>query len=199
MDAGAAGFSSTHSPTHFDSADRPVPSPAVEPRRAQGARRGGRPRRRRLASPTCPARPSAASRPTTRQLLIEMSLLSRHAGDHPGPRRPLEGRRAHRRLGQRQALRRRGHRPGRRRVLDGDVEAVQPHLQPRRRHQALRGRAAAQPPLHRGVDGRRSGSRSSPTRRSATPSATRSTTRTAIPTPGPRCRRRAGRCCTSTR
>src|SRR4051794_2292039 len=26
MDAGAAGFSSTHSPTHFDSADRPVPS-----------------------------------------------------------------------------------------------------------------------------------------------------------------------------
>jgi N-acyl-D-amino-acid deacylase len=26
MDAGAAGFSSTHSPTHFDAADRPVPS-----------------------------------------------------------------------------------------------------------------------------------------------------------------------------
>ncbi len=26
MEAGAAGFSSTHSPTHFDSADRPVPS-----------------------------------------------------------------------------------------------------------------------------------------------------------------------------
>jgi N-acyl-D-aspartate/D-glutamate deacylase len=26
VDAGAAGFSSTHSPTHFDSADRPVPS-----------------------------------------------------------------------------------------------------------------------------------------------------------------------------
>ena len=40
MAAGAAGLlARTHSPTHFDSADRPVPSRLVEPRRAEGARR----------------------------------------------------------------------------------------------------------------------------------------------------------------
>ena len=107
------------------------------------------------------------------------------AGDHPGPRRPLEGRRPHRGLGQRQALRRRGHRPGRGRVLDGHVEAVQPHLQPGRRHEALRGRAAAQPPLHRGDHGGGAPRARSPTPPSGTRSATRSTNPNRDPDAGP--------------
>ena len=67
MAAGAAGFSSTHSPTHFDSADRPVPLAAVEPRRAQGAlaRRPVAPGAAR--SPTSRAPPWAGSPPTTRR------------------------------------------------------------------------------------------------------------------------------------
>ena len=111
MAAGAAGFSSTHSPTHFDSADRPVPSrlSSLDELKAlaEAAGHAGGGSLAYLPGSAVggitPDDEAAAHRPVAPVA---------HAGDHPGPRRPLEGRRAHRWLGQRQALRRRGHRPG---------------------------------------------------------------------------------------
>ena len=199
MEAGAAGLQ-LHPLAHPLRLRRPAGAvAAVEPRRAQGAHRGGRSRRRRLASPTCRAPRSAASRPRTRQLLIEMSLLSRMPViiQGLGARSKVDAPTA-------------GWDNAKRFVDEATAQGAAVYSmamsKPFNRTFNLadgtklyEGALAAQPPLHRGVDGGRSGWRSSPTRRSATRCATPSTTRTAIPTPVPRCRRPAGRCCTSTR
>ncbi len=76
MAAGAAGFSSTHSPTHFDSADRPVPSrlSSLDELKALSEAAG------RSGSGSLAYLPGSAVGGITaddEQLLIEMSLLSR--------------------------------------------------------------------------------------------------------------------------
>ena len=140
MGAGAAGFSSTHSPTHVDTADRPVPSRLSSLAELQGA--GGRGRSGGDGSIAyLPGSAVGGITPDDEDLLVELSLSARLPVDDPGARRPVEGRRSDRGLGQRQALRRRRHRRRRRRVLDGDDQAVQPDLLPRGRHEALRGRS----------------------------------------------------------
>ena len=166
---------------------RPASSSAWSPPRA---RPGAADR-----SPTCRCSAVGGITPDDEALLVRLSLSSRHAGRHPGPRRAIEGRRADGRVGQRQAVRRRSHRPGRGGVLARDVEAVQPHVQPRRRHDDVRGRARVQSHVHRRRGGRRSASRCSAIQPSATRSGTRSRTRTAIPAKGAdACRRRTGTC-----
>lgn len=76
MAAGAAGFSSTHSPTHFDSADRPVPSrlASLEELKAL-AEAAGRAGGGSLAY--LPGSAVGGITPEDEELLIEMSLLSR--------------------------------------------------------------------------------------------------------------------------
>jgi N-acyl-D-aspartate/D-glutamate deacylase len=76
MEAGAAGFSSTHSPTHFDSADRPVPSrlSSLDELKAL-AEAAGRAGGGSLAY--LPGSAVGGITPDDEQLLIEMSLLSR--------------------------------------------------------------------------------------------------------------------------
>jgi N-acyl-D-aspartate/D-glutamate deacylase len=76
MAAGAAGFSSTHSPTHFDSADRPVPSrlSSLDELKALSEAAG------RAGSGSLAYLPGSAVggiTPADEELLIEMSLLSR--------------------------------------------------------------------------------------------------------------------------
>ena len=76
MAAGAAGFSSTHSPTHVDSADRPVPSrlSSVDELKALAEAAG------RSGSGSLAYLPGSAVGGITaedEELLIEMSLLSR--------------------------------------------------------------------------------------------------------------------------
>ncbi len=76
MAAGAAGFSSTHSPTHVDSADRPVPSrlSSLDELRALVAATG------RSGSGSIAYLPGSAVggiTPDDEELLIELSLLSR--------------------------------------------------------------------------------------------------------------------------
>src|SRR5215218_10837471 len=76
MAAGAAGFSSTHSPTHFDSADRPVPSrlSSLDELKALSEAAG------HAGSGSLAYLPGSAVggiTPDDEQLLIEMSLLSR--------------------------------------------------------------------------------------------------------------------------
>jgi N-acyl-D-aspartate/D-glutamate deacylase len=76
MEAGAAGFSSTHSPTHFDSADRPVPSrlSSLDELKALSEAAG------RAGSGSLAYLPGSAVggiTPDDEELLIEMSLLSR--------------------------------------------------------------------------------------------------------------------------
>ncbi len=76
MAAGAAGFSSTHSPTHFDSADRPVPSrlSSFDELRTLAAATG------RSGSGSIAYLPGSAVGGITaddEELLIELSLLSR--------------------------------------------------------------------------------------------------------------------------
>ena len=76
MEAGAAGFSSTHSPTHFDSADRPVPSrlSSLEEltalSEAAGRAGGG-------SLAYLPGSAVGGITPEDEELLIEMSLRSR--------------------------------------------------------------------------------------------------------------------------
>ena len=123
------------SPTHFDSHDRPIPSRLADGRRSW--RRSSAPPAGPTAaggrSPTSRTRPSAASPPDDEELLVRMSLDARlpviiqGLGARSKVDAPTAG------LGQRQAVPRRGHRRGRRRLLDGDVEAVQPHVHARRR------------------------------------------------------------------
>ena len=76
MEAGAAGFSSTHSPTHFDSADRPVPSrlASLDELKAltEAAGRAGT-----GSVAYLPGSAVGGITPDDEQLLIEMSLLSR--------------------------------------------------------------------------------------------------------------------------
>ncbi len=76
MEAGAAGFSSTHSPTHFDSADRPVPSrlSSLDELKAltEAAGRGGP-----GSVAYLPGSAVGGITPEDEALLIEMSLLSR--------------------------------------------------------------------------------------------------------------------------
>jgi N-acyl-D-amino-acid deacylase len=76
MRAGAAGFSSTHSPTHFDSADRPVPSrlSSLDELKAL-AEAAGRSGGGSLAY--LPGSAVGGITPDDEELLIEMSLLSR--------------------------------------------------------------------------------------------------------------------------
>src|SRR3546814_1378442 len=83
MAAGAAGFSSTHSPTHLDSADRPVPSrlssldelkALVE---AAGRGRGG-------SIAYLPGSAVGGITPDDEELLIALSLLSRMPVSIPG-------------------------------------------------------------------------------------------------------------------
>src|SRR5688500_11354457 len=76
MAAGAAGFSSTHSPTHFDSADRPVPSrlSSLDELKALSEAAG------RAGGGSLAYLPGSAVggiTPDDEELLIEMSLLSR--------------------------------------------------------------------------------------------------------------------------
>jgi N-acyl-D-aspartate/D-glutamate deacylase len=76
MEAGAAGFSSTHSPTHFDSADRPVPSrlsslAEVKALAEAAGRAGGG------SIAYLPGSAVGGITPDDEELLIEMSLLSR--------------------------------------------------------------------------------------------------------------------------
>jgi N-acyl-D-amino-acid deacylase len=76
MEAGAAGFSSTHSPTHFDSADRPVPSrlSSLDELKALTEAAG------RAGAGSVAYLPGSAVGGITADdeaLLIEMSLLSR--------------------------------------------------------------------------------------------------------------------------
>jgi N-acyl-D-aspartate/D-glutamate deacylase len=76
MGAGAAGFSSTHSPTHFDSADRPVPSrlSSLDEVKALAEAAG------RAGGGSIAYLPGSAVGGITHddeELLIEMSLLSR--------------------------------------------------------------------------------------------------------------------------
>ena len=89
----------------------PCPSRLSSPEGAEGPGGGRRPgQRRHHRLPPGGRHRRAAGR---RRAAPDRPLAGRpHAGDHPGPRRPLQGRRPHRGLGQRQALRRRGHRPG---------------------------------------------------------------------------------------
>jgi N-acyl-D-amino-acid deacylase len=76
MAAGAAGFSSTHSPTHFDSADRPVPSrlSSLDELRAlaaeAGSANGG-------SIAYLPGSAVGGITPDDEALLIEMSLAAR--------------------------------------------------------------------------------------------------------------------------
>ncbi len=76
MAAGAAGFSSTHSPTHFDSADRPVPSrlssldELTALAEAAGRAGGG-------SLAYLPGSAVGGITPDDEELLIEMSLRSR--------------------------------------------------------------------------------------------------------------------------
>ena len=76
MAAGAAGFSSTHSPTHFDSADRPVPSrlSSLEELKAlsaeAGSANGG-------SIAYLPGSAVGGITPDDEDLLIEMSLAAR--------------------------------------------------------------------------------------------------------------------------
>jgi N-acyl-D-aspartate/D-glutamate deacylase len=76
MQAGAAGFSSTHSPTHFDSANRPVPSrlSSLDELKAL-AEAAGRAGGGSLAY--LPGSAVGGITPDDEELLIEMSLLSR--------------------------------------------------------------------------------------------------------------------------
>jgi len=76
MAAGAAGFSSTHSPTHFDSADRPVPSrlSSVEELKAL-AEAAGRSGGGSLAY--LPGSAVGGITPEDEELLIDLSLRSR--------------------------------------------------------------------------------------------------------------------------
>jgi len=76
MAAGAAGFSSTHSPTHFDSADRPVPSrlASLDELRAlceAAGRSGGG------SIAYLPASAVGGITPEDEQLLIDLSLRAR--------------------------------------------------------------------------------------------------------------------------
>ena len=76
MDAGAAGFSSTHSPTHFDSVDRPVPSrlASMSELRALAAEAG------KANGGSLAYLPGSAVGGITRddeELLIDLSLASR--------------------------------------------------------------------------------------------------------------------------
>lgn len=76
MEAGAAGFSSTHSPTHFDSADRPVPSRFASRQELQalvaaaGHGRGG-------SIAYLPESAVGGITPEDEALLIELSLAAR--------------------------------------------------------------------------------------------------------------------------
>jgi N-acyl-D-aspartate/D-glutamate deacylase len=76
MAAGAAGFSSTHSPTHFDSADRPVPSrlSSLDELKAL-AEAAGHAGGGSLAY--LPGSAVGGITPDDEQLLIDLSLLSR--------------------------------------------------------------------------------------------------------------------------
>ncbi len=190
----------THSPTHFDSADRPVPRrlSSTEELRALVAEAG----RANGGSDRLPPRLGRRRHHARRRGAAHRPVAAPpHAGDHPGPRRPLEGRRPTAGWDNANAVRRRGHRPGRRRLLDGDVEAVQPHLRPRRRHQALRGRPRSSTAIFTEAAHRRpSGLALLGDRRSATP------IRDSVDHPNRDPRRqpdaaaaRPGTCCTSAR
>jgi N-acyl-D-aspartate/D-glutamate deacylase len=76
MEAGAAGFSSTHSPTHFDSADRPVPSrlSSLDELKALAAA-AGRANGGSLAY--LPGSAVGGITPDDEELLIDLSLAAR--------------------------------------------------------------------------------------------------------------------------
>ena len=158
--------------------------PAVVHGRAQGAGRRGRPGQRRLAR--LPARLGRRRHHAEdEELLIDLSLAARLPGDHPGPRRPLEGRRPDGRAGTtpsgsstRPPTR---GRPSTRWRCRSRSTARSTW----RRHQALRGRPPVQPHVHRGATVAERIALPAATRRSATPCATRSSNPNRDPDAGP--------------
>ena len=201
MRAGAAGFSSTHSPTALRLGRPSRPEPVVVGARARTARRSRGPRRpRRLDRVPAARRRSVASPPRTKQLLIRLSLSSRlpvviqGLGARSKVDAPTAGWDNAKRFVDA------GHRPGRGRLLPRDVEAVQPHVRPRHRYDACT-RGALE--FHRMFTDAPTVQRMAPV--AARPElpgrhpSTRSSTRTAIRRRDRRCRRRTGTSCTSTR
>ena len=191
----------THSPTHFDSADRPVPSRLSQPRRAQGARAEAAGRgRRRLARLPARARPSAASRPTTRSCssscrspsrmpVIIQGLGARSKVDAPTAGWDNAKRFVDEATAQGAAVYSMAMSKPFNRTFDLAAGT-----------KLYEGALAVQPHLHRGRHRRPSGSRciADPAFRDADPRLGRQ------PEPRPRrrarrCRRRTGPCCTSTR
>ena len=200
MAAGAAGFSSTHSPTHFDSADRPVPSrlSSLDELKALSAaagragrrlarvpprlRRGRHHRRRRgSSSSTCRSRRAL---PVIIQGLGARSKVDAPTAGWDNAKRFVDEATAQGAAVYSMAMSKPFNRTFN--LADGT--------------KLYEGALAAEPPLHRGdrpsterlaLLARPRLPRRHPRRRSTTPTAT--------PTPGPRCRRRAGPCCTSTR
>ncbi len=77
MAAGAAGFSSTHSPDALRLRRPAGPEPAVVARRAAGARRRGRPRRHGGSIAYLPGSAVGGITPEDEELLVDLSLSAR--------------------------------------------------------------------------------------------------------------------------
>ena len=197
MEAGAAGFSSTHSPTHFDSADRPVPSrlSSLDELKAltEAAGRGGP-----GSVAYLPGSAVGGITPEDEALLIEMSLLSRMPViiQGLGARSKVDAPTA-------------GWDNAKRFVDTATAQGAAVYSMAMSKPFNRTFNLAAGTKLYEGalqlnrlfteagtVD-ERLALIADPAFRDAC--ATRSTTRTATPTPGRRCRHLAGPCCTSTR
>ena len=141
MRAGALGLSSSHAPTHLDLADRPVPSrlASIDELRALADVVGRYGRGSIAYAPESAVEGISAD---DRDLLIELAGRGGVPVDHPGPRRPLQGRRADQGLAGVEGVPRPLGRRGRAGVLAADDPAAQRAVHPRRWHLALRGRAA---------------------------------------------------------
>ena len=129
----------------------PVPSRLASLDELRGARRGGRAPTVGTRRPTCRLgrRRHHAGR---RGAAHRAGAASPDAGDHPGSRRAVEGRRRRPRAGTNakrfvdEATER-----GAAVSLAGDVEAVQPHVRPAARHQLYEGALRSTAHVHRGA------------------------------------------------